>query len=84
MLTFSQIKALLSDRLEGKSKPTGGGSSEKKSEPSASVELNSNSFDELVIRSRTCFYEYTCTYGHQHFCVHTYEFMFVVYMYTNL
>ncbi|KAJ4883873.1 Uncharacterized protein Rs2_33966 [Raphanus sativus] len=80
----SKIKALLSDRLEGKSKPTGGGSSEKNSEPSASVELNSNSFDELVIRSRTCFYEYTCTYGHQHFCVHTYEFMFVVYMYTNL
>ncbi|XP_018480093.2 protein disulfide-isomerase 2-3-like [Raphanus sativus] len=56
---YKQIKALLSDRLEGKSKPTGGGSSEKKSEPSASVELNSNSFDELVIRSRTCFYEYT-------------------------
>jgi len=35
-----QIKGLLSDRLEGKSKPTGGGSKEKKSEPSASVELN--------------------------------------------
>lgn len=50
MLTFSQIKALLSDRLEGKSKPTGG-SNEKKSEPSASVELNSANFDELVIKS---------------------------------
>lgn len=51
MLSFSQIKALLSDRLEGKSKPSGGGSSEKKSEPSASVELNSSNFDELVIKS---------------------------------
>ncbi|CAF2096047.1 BnaA05g35030D [Brassica napus] len=48
---YKQIKALLSDRLEGKSKPSGGGSSEKKSEPSASVELNSSNFDELVIKS---------------------------------
>ncbi|CAH2059702.1 unnamed protein product [Thlaspi arvense] len=47
---YKQIKTLLSDRLEGKSKPNGG-SSEKKSESSASVELNSSNFDELVIKS---------------------------------
>lgn len=50
----SQIKALLKDRLDGKTTgtKTGGGSSEKKSEPSASVELNSSNFDELVTESK--------------------------------
>jgi len=43
-----QIKALLKDRLNGKST---GGSSEK-SETSLSVELNSRNFDELVLKSK--------------------------------
>ncbi|GMH11009.1 hypothetical protein Nepgr_012850 [Nepenthes gracilis] len=42
-----QIKSLLKERLNGKT----GGSSEK-SEPSASVELNSHNFDELVLKSK--------------------------------
>ncbi|KAK8588557.1 hypothetical protein V6N13_087466 [Hibiscus sabdariffa] len=45
---LKQVKALLKDRLDGK---TSGGSSEK-SEPSASVELNSHNFDELVLKSK--------------------------------
>ncbi|XP_051152180.1 protein disulfide isomerase-like 2-3 [Andrographis paniculata] len=43
-----QIKALLKERLNGK--PTEGSS--QKSEPSASVELTSQNFDELVIKSK--------------------------------
>lgn len=43
-----QIKAILKERLSGK---TTGASSEK-SEISASVELNSRNFDELVIKSK--------------------------------
>ncbi|PRQ52654.1 putative protein disulfide-isomerase [Rosa chinensis] len=43
-----QIKALLKDRLSGKAT---GGSSEKP-EPNASVELNSQNFDELVVKSK--------------------------------
>ncbi len=43
-----QIKALLKERLDGKA--TGG--SNEKSEPSASVELNSRNFDELVLKSK--------------------------------
>ncbi|XP_065876067.1 protein disulfide isomerase-like 2-3 [Euphorbia lathyris] len=45
---IQQIKGLLKERLSGKST---GGSSEK-SEPSASVELNSRNFDELVLKSK--------------------------------
>ncbi|KAI3703979.1 hypothetical protein L1987_74180 [Smallanthus sonchifolius] len=45
---FHQVKALLKDRLSGK---TTGGSTEK-SEPSASVELNSRNFDEMVVKSK--------------------------------
>ncbi|KAF5814573.1 putative protein disulfide-isomerase [Helianthus annuus] len=45
---LSQVKALLKDRLSGK---TTGGSSEK-SEPSLSVELNSRNFDEMVVKSK--------------------------------
>ncbi|KAK9074078.1 hypothetical protein SSX86_006675 [Deinandra increscens subsp. villosa] len=45
---LQQVKALLKDRLSGK---TTGGSSEK-SEPSASVELNSSNFDEIVVKSK--------------------------------
>lgn len=45
---LKQVKALLKDRLSGK---TTGGSSEK-SEPSASVELDSRNFDELVVKSK--------------------------------
>lgn len=43
-----QIKGLLKERLGGK---TTGGSSDK-SEPNASVELNSQNFDELVLKSK--------------------------------
>ncbi|KAJ8749297.1 hypothetical protein K2173_018779 [Erythroxylum novogranatense] len=46
--TLQQIKSLLKDRLSGKSTS---GSSEK-SEPNASVELNSRNFDELVLKSK--------------------------------
>ncbi|CAN1783941.1 Protein disulfide isomerase-like 2-3 [Linum perenne] len=42
-----KIKALLKDRLIGKST-----SGSNKSEPSASIELNSRNFDELVIKSK--------------------------------
>ncbi|GMN27951.1 hypothetical protein TIFTF001_001871 [Ficus carica] len=45
---LKQIKTLLKERLDGKA--TGG--SNGKSEPSASVELNSHNFDELVIKSK--------------------------------
>ncbi|XP_015881416.2 protein disulfide isomerase-like 2-3 [Ziziphus jujuba] len=45
---LQQIKALLKERLSGKAT---GGSSEK-SEPSASIELNSRNFDELVLKSK--------------------------------
>ncbi|XVF21057.1 hypothetical protein REPUB_Repub12eG0057600 [Reevesia pubescens] len=45
---LQQVKALLKDRLAGKAS---GGSSEK-SEPIASVELNSRNFDELVLKSK--------------------------------
>ncbi|ONM22284.1 Protein disulfide-isomerase like 2-2 [Zea mays] len=53
---LSQVKALLRDRLSGKASAgsngkTSGGSSEK-NEPSASVELNSRNFDELVVKSK--------------------------------
>ncbi|KAG2643798.1 hypothetical protein PVAP13_2KG348217 [Panicum virgatum] len=53
---LSQVKALLRDRLNGKasggsSGKASGGSSEK-NEPSASVELNSRNFDELVVKSK--------------------------------
>ncbi|CAL5403398.1 unnamed protein product [Camellia sinensis] len=45
---LQQVKALLKERLSGK----GTGGSSEKSEPSASVELNSHNFDELVLRSK--------------------------------
>ncbi|XWS36739.1 hypothetical protein CRYUN_Cryun20dG0111600 [Craigia yunnanensis] len=45
---FQQVKALLKDRLAGKAS---GGSSEK-SEPNASVELNSRNYDEFVLKSK--------------------------------
>ncbi|KAJ0053397.1 hypothetical protein Pint_01937 [Pistacia integerrima] len=45
---LQQIKELLRERLGGK---TTGGSSDK-SEPNASVELNSHNFDELVLKSK--------------------------------
>ncbi|TVU09771.1 hypothetical protein EJB05_43266 [Eragrostis curvula] len=53
---LQQVKSLLRDRLNGKasggsSSKSSGGSSEK-SEPSASIELNSLNFDELVIKSK--------------------------------
>ncbi|CAH9072766.1 unnamed protein product [Cuscuta epithymum] len=44
----AQIRELLKDRLDGK---TAGGSSQK-SEPSASIELNSKNFDDLVLKSK--------------------------------
>ncbi|ERM96921.1 hypothetical protein AMTRI_Chr10g228520 [Amborella trichopoda] len=43
-----QIKALLRDRLNGKA----AGGSNTKSETSASVELNSRNFDEMVLKSK--------------------------------
>ncbi|KAJ7960317.1 protein disulfide-isomerase like 2-2-like [Quillaja saponaria] len=45
---LQQVKALLKERLNGK---TTGGSSEKL-KPSASVELNSQNFDEIVLKSK--------------------------------
>ncbi|GAB2274953.1 Protein disulfide-isomerase 2-3 [Dionaea muscipula] len=45
---LKQIKGLLKDRLDGKA----GGRSNEKSETSASVELNSRNFDELVLKSK--------------------------------
>jgi len=53
---YTQVKSLLRERLSGKASAgsngkTSGGSSEK-SEPSASVELNSRNFDELVVKSK--------------------------------
>ncbi|XP_072981249.1 protein disulfide isomerase-like 2-3 [Typha angustifolia] len=45
---LQQVKALLKERLNGK---TSGGSSQK-SETSASIELNSRNFDELVLKSK--------------------------------
>ncbi|XP_047341346.1 protein disulfide-isomerase like 2-2-like [Impatiens glandulifera] len=45
---FKQVKGLLKDRLDGKTS----GTSKEKSEPSASVELDSSNFDELVIKSK--------------------------------
>ncbi|XP_031473210.1 protein disulfide isomerase-like 2-3 [Nymphaea colorata] len=45
---LQQVKLLLKDRLNGKAT---GGSSEK-NEPSASVELNSRNFDEVVLKSK--------------------------------
>ncbi|CAL5336368.1 unnamed protein product [Camellia sinensis] len=45
---LQQIKGLLKDRLHGK----GTGASSEKSEPSASVELNSRNFDESVLKSK--------------------------------
>ncbi|PSS05954.1 Protein disulfide isomerase-like [Actinidia chinensis var. chinensis] len=45
---LQQVKTLLKDRLHGKDT---GGSSEK-AEPTASVELNSRNFDELVLKSK--------------------------------
>ena len=52
-----QVKALLRDRLNGKtsggsSDKTSGGSKEKKTETNESIELNSRNFDELVIKSK--------------------------------
>ncbi|KAL7583148.1 protein disulfide isomerase-like 2-3 [Lactuca sativa] len=47
---LKQVKALLKDRLSGKTTTTE--SSEKKSEPNLSVELNSNNFDEMVVKSK--------------------------------
>lgn len=43
-----QVKALLKERLNGKA--TGG--TNEKTETSASVELNSRNFDELVLKSK--------------------------------
>lgn len=45
---LKEIKALLKERLNGKA--TDGSS--QKSEPSASIELNSRNFDEMVIKSK--------------------------------
>lgn len=45
---LQQIKALLKERLNGKS----AGSSSEKSEPTASVELTSRNFEDLVLKSK--------------------------------
>ncbi|KAI3928540.1 hypothetical protein MKW98_024141 [Papaver atlanticum] len=44
-----QVKALINERLNGK---TSSGGSSKKKEPSASVELNSKNFDDMVTKSK--------------------------------
>ncbi|KAI5653278.1 hypothetical protein M9H77_30465 [Catharanthus roseus] len=46
--TLQQVKALLKERLNGKAS---GGSTEK-FEPSASIELNSRNFDDMVLKSK--------------------------------
>ncbi|KAJ4830352.1 Protein disulfide-isomerase 2-3 [Turnera subulata] len=47
---LKQIKGLLKERLSGKA--TGGSSEKSESQTSASVELNSKNFDELVLKSK--------------------------------
>lgn len=53
---LSQVKALLRDRLNGKTSAGSGGKksggSSEKTEPSASIELNSQNFDKLVTKSK--------------------------------
>ncbi|KAI5664385.1 hypothetical protein M9H77_23708 [Catharanthus roseus] len=44
-IALQQVKALLKERLKGKAS---GGSTEK-SKPSASIELNSRNFDDMVL-----------------------------------
>ena len=52
MFCFIQIKSLLKDRLDGKATGKSNEKSSGNSEPSASVELNSLNFDELVLKSK--------------------------------
>lgn len=52
MFCFIQIKVLLKERLDGKATGNSGEKSSAKSEPSASVELTSLNFDELVLKSK--------------------------------
>ncbi|KAK1296843.1 Protein disulfide isomerase-like 2-3 [Acorus calamus] len=47
-----QIKAFLKERLDGKNTGTSSEKSSKKNEKSASIELNSGNFDELVLKSK--------------------------------
>lgn len=47
-MIYVQIKALLKERLDGKAT---GGSSEKP-DTSASIELSSSNFDEVVLKSK--------------------------------
>ncbi|XP_047334973.1 protein disulfide-isomerase like 2-2-like [Impatiens glandulifera] len=50
---LKQVKTLVKERLDGKASGESKKKSEKKkSEPSASVELNSRNFDELVLKSK--------------------------------
>lgn len=49
---YQQIKVLLKERLDGKATGNSGEKSSAKSEPSASVELTSLNFDELVLKSK--------------------------------
>lgn len=45
-----QVKALLKERINGKA--TGGSNEKSETSSSASVELNSRNFDELVVKSK--------------------------------
>ncbi|KAL9270957.1 disulfide-isomerase like 2-2-like protein [Drosera capensis] len=49
---LKQIKGLLKDRLDGKGTAGGGSSQKPENSVSASVELNSSNFDELVVKSK--------------------------------
>lgn len=49
---YKQVKVLLKERLDGKETGKSKEKSSEKSAPSASVELNSLNFDELVLKSK--------------------------------
>jgi hypothetical protein len=80
---YSQVKSLLRDRLSGKASAgsngkTSGGSSEK-SEPSASVELNSRNFDELVVKSKDLWIVEFFAPWYEACCAHTvYHIIWVI------
>lgn len=49
---YTQVKILLKERLDGKATGKSSEKSSEKSAPSASVELNSLNYDELVLKSK--------------------------------
>lgn len=49
---YTQVKVLLKERLDGKETGKSSKKSSEKSAPTASVELNSLNFDDLVLKSK--------------------------------